>query len=200
MHWNTLCVAGLLAGAAAPLFAQPRLGVIDLKRVFDGYYKTQAADADLKKRGAELEKDAKALRDQLQKAADDYKRALDEANDQALSADEREKRKKAAEGKLLEIKTHQQTLEDFDRTARTSLAEQERSLREKILTEIRTVINARAKAAGYSLVVDTAAETINRTPVVLFHNGENDLTSTVLSELNAAAPPSFKADDKRDRK
>jgi hypothetical protein len=50
--------------------------------------------------------------------------------------------------------------------------------------------------------VDTAAETVNNTPVVLFTNGESDLTQAVLDQLNAAAPvetskPAEKKDEKK---
>ena len=61
-------------------------------------------------------------------------------------------------------------------------------MRENILTEIRNTVNAKAKAGGYALVMDTAAESVNNTPVILFTNGENDLTDAVLSQLNAGAP------------
>ena len=36
--------------------------------------------------------------------------------------------------------------------------------------------------------MDTAAESVNGTPLVLFNNGENYITDAVLTQLNAAAP------------
>lgn len=202
MHgWLALLGAMLLAvttvSAAA---AEPRIGVIDLRKVFEEYHKTKAANTKLKERLVDLEKEQKTLVDQYQKAKDDYKRALDDANDQALSIDEREKRKKTAESKLLDAQTLQQTIDDFNKTARTSLDEQERNLRDKIMTEIKGVVAARAKSAGYTLVFDTAAETINRTPMIPYFSGDNDLTATVLSELNASAPASPAPEIKPDAK
>lgn len=170
--------------------ADTKIGVIDLRKVFEDYYKTQAANKKLKERLVDLEKEQKALLDQYQKAKEDYKRALDDANDQALAADEREKRKKTAESKLLDVQTFQQTIEDFNKTARASLDEQERNLRDKIMGEIKVVVSAKAKTGAYTLVIDSAAETVNRTPAVLYSSGENDITAAVLAELNANAPPS----------
>ena len=189
--WFTFLIAACLAlSAFSGGAAETRIGVIDLRKVFEDYYKTKAANAKLKERLVDLEKEQKALVDQYQKAKEEYKRALDDANDQVLSADEREKRKKSAEGKLLDVQTLQQTIDDFNKTARTSLDEQERNLRDKIMGEIRGVVTAKAKSAGFTLVFDTAAETINRTPMIPYASSENDLTSVVLAELNAAAPPS----------
>jgi len=189
-----LAVSGFSAAAA-----ETRIGVIDLRKVFEDYYKTKAANVKLKERLVDLEKEQKALVEQYQKSKEEYKRALDDANDQALSIEEREKRKKSAEGKLLDVQTLQQTIDDFNKTARTSLDEQERSLRDKIMGEIRGVVSAKAKAAGFTLVFDTAAETVNRTPMIPYASGESDLTTVVLAELNAAAPPSL-GDTKTDAK
>ena len=61
-------------------------------------------------------------------------------------------------------------------------------MRDNILSEIKAAVAAQAKAAGYSLVIDAAAETANATTAVVYSNGENDLTDAVLKRLNAGAP------------
>ena len=53
---KTILKKSLLAAAvccllASPLQAQPKIAIIDLKKVFDGYYKTKQADTTLKERG-----------------------------------------------------------------------------------------------------------------------------------------------------
>ena len=133
---------------------------------------------------------------------DDYKKALDEANNQATSADEREKRKKEAEGKLIKINDLRQTVEQFDRTAKQNLDEKLRMTREKILKEIKDVINTKSKAGAFTLVLDSStAEPAGRPPVVLYTNGDNDLTAAVLETLNANAPADLpKTDTKKDEK
>jgi len=168
--------------------AQSRVAIIDLRKVFDDYYKTKAADATLKDRAGDLEKERKALTDQYQKLTEDYKKALDGANDQAVSADEREKRKKSAESRLIEIKELEQNLTQFDRQSRTTLEEQQRRMSDNILAEIKTVVAAKAKAGNFAMVIDTAAESFNRTPILLYNSGENDITAAVLTQMNANAP------------
>ncbi len=191
----TIAAAALMAGS---VFAQAKIGIIDLQKVFDGYYKTKAADALIKDHAADLEKQKKGLLDLYEKATADYRKALDDSNNQAVSLDEREKRKKSAEANLLEIKRMEDQINQFDRSARTTLDEQLRRMRENILEEIRTVVNAKAKAGSFSLVLDTAAESFNKTPIVLYNNGENDLTTNVLNQLNATDPGSAsKASDKK---
>jgi outer membrane protein len=192
----SLATVALLAGTAS---AQPKIGLIDLRKVFDDYYKTKAADTLLKDQAADLEKQKKSLLDQYTKATEDYKKALDDSNNQAVSADEREKRKKNAETSLLEIKRMEDQITQFDRTARTTLDERKDRMREKILEEIRTVVTARAKAGNFSMVLDTASESFNKTPILLYSNGENDMTTSVLSQLNASEPSTPRTSDKKDK-
>jgi Skp family chaperone for outer membrane proteins len=183
------CVAAIaLALTSTAALAQTRIAVIDLKKVFDGYYKTKQADTTLKERAADFDKSRKGMFDDYQKANEEYKRLLDSANDQAASADERDKRKKSAETKLLEIKEIEQSVAQFDRQAKTTLGEQQRRMRDNILREIREIIATKARAGNFTLVVDSAAESVNQTPVVLFNNGEHELTDEVLAQLNVGAP------------
>jgi outer membrane protein len=175
----------LTAGA---LEAQPRIALIDLQKVFDGYWMTKQADAELKESEAEYLKSRRRLLDDYQTANEDYKGLVDGANDQALAAEERTRRRAQAEQKVLEIREIEQSINQFDRTTRQNLEDQSLRMRSRILTRIREVIDVQAQAGNYTLVLDTAAQTVNRTPFVLYTTGENDMSDAVLTELNAAAP------------
>ena len=193
-----LAVLGLAAFLALPAMAEQKIAIIDLKKIFDEFYKTKIANAALQEDAAALDKERKALLDQYQKLADDYKKALEDANNQAISFDEREKRKKSAEGKLIEINDIEQSIKQFDRTAKGNLGEKQRIVREKILKEIQTIVNNKAKAGGYALVIDSAAEAASGTSFVLYTNGQDDLTTPVLKELNANAPEDLPKTDKKE--
>ena len=173
---------------AGPAFGQSRIATIDLRKVFDKYFRTQQAQAQLKEQAADMYKERKGLMQDFTKAQEDYKKLVNSANDSAISTDERDKRKAGAEKKLLEIRELEQTIQQYDRQASTTLAEKQKRMREKILKELREVIDSKAKAGNYSLVVDTAADSINNTPVVLYSAGDNDITDAVLAQLNLGAP------------
>ncbi|HOW66003.1 MAG TPA: OmpH family outer membrane protein [Candidatus Paceibacterota bacterium] len=177
------CCLGILSAQA-----QTKVGIINLKKAFDGYWKTKNADVLLKERAGEFEKQHKEIVENYQKANEEYKKLLDSANDQAVSTEERDRRKKTAEGKLRDIQGIEQQLRQFDTTARSTLEEQQRRMRDSILAEIQDEVKKKAKTAGFSLVIDTAAETVNRTPFVVYNGGENDITDEILTILNATAP------------
>jgi outer membrane protein len=186
----------LLVGSAG---AQGRIGTVDLRKVFDNYWKRKQAEDVIKDRAADMEKEYKNMVTDFDKAREDYQKLLTSANEPALSSDERDKRKREAEDKLKALKENEDTINQYKRQAATTLDEQRRRMRDNILSEIRNVVNAKAKSAGYSMVIDTASESVNNTPIVLFNNNENDITEQVLSQLNIAAPAdAAKADQKKD--
>jgi outer membrane protein len=193
-----LLLISLLSSSA---WAQGRIATIDLRKVFDGYWKTKKADAQLKERAADMEKEHKNMLDDWKKAKEEYQTLLSDANNQVLAADERDKRKKSAEDKLKQLKETEDTIQQYERQARTTLDEQRKRMRDNLVEEIRTSLNAKAKSAGYALVVDTAADSVNGTPIVLYSSNENDLTESVISQLNANTPVELpKADEKKDEK
>jgi Skp family chaperone for outer membrane proteins len=186
---SALCLGLALTGLTPTAQAQPKVAVINLKTVFDGYWKTKQSDVSIKDRQAEFEKERKKMVEDYQKANDEYRKMSESASDPAVSGDERDRRKKTAEGKLAEIKEIEQNIQQFDRQFRTQISDQIKRMRDNIMREIIDVVTSKAKAGAYNLVLDTAAESVSQTPVILFNSGTPDLTEEVLTELNAKAPP-----------
>ncbi|MBL9127582.1 MAG: OmpH family outer membrane protein [Verrucomicrobiales bacterium] len=185
---KVLLAALSLAFASFSAQAQVKMGIVDLRKVFDGYHKTRDADAKIKAEASELEKNAKGMLEDYRKANEEYKGLVEAAGDAAISADEKQKRRKAAEDKLLEIRNLEQQVQQFQRQSESTLLEKRKRMRDQILREIRETVVAKSKAAGYTFVIDVAADSVNQTPIVLYTNGENDLTEELLRQLNANAP------------
>ena len=185
---TTILTVSLLAFLSVPALAQTKIATVDLRKLFDGYWKTKQAQTVLNDRQAQLIKDAKSLSDDLKKGGDEYQKLLDQANDQALSADQRDKNKQAAADKRKQLQEAKTALDQFERQAQVTMQEQQMRMRDNVLSDIKAAVTAQAKAAGCSLVIAAAAETANATPAVIYTSGENDLTDAVLKRLNAGAP------------
>lgn len=179
-----LAASALAAAAQTPL----KVATIDLRKVFDGYYKTKQADGGLKEEAAGLEKTAKGMLEDYKKSNEDYKKLVESAGDQAVSAEERAKRDKNAKDKLLEIRQLEQQVQSFQRQSEATLLEKRRRMRDNLLREIREAIVTKARSGGYNLVIDTAADSVNQTPVFLLADTGADLTDDMIKELNASAP------------
>ena len=185
-----------------------KIGIIDMERVWAKYYKTKQAQAQVDDQTADFEKRKKGLLEDYQKANKEYNKLMESAKDQAVSSDERERRKSAAEKKLLEIKEIEQDANLYQRTTDEQLKMQARRMTEIILRDIRELVDAKARAGGYTLVIDVAAKSAVGTPIVLYTNGQNDMTQEVLSQLNSTAPVGLvkpeegkdQTEDKKDEK
>ena len=181
-------IASLALGLCAlTVQAQPKIAVINMKTVFDGYWKTKQSDATIKERQGEYEKERKKMQDDYEKLNLEFKELDRSSRDPAVSAEEQKKRKDSASSKLLEIREIEQSVRNFDTNFRSQVADQIQRLRENIFRDIRELVDAKAKAGSYNLVVNTAAETTS-VPTFMFASGLPDMTQEVLTDLNAKAP------------
>ncbi|MBX3734186.1 MAG: OmpH family outer membrane protein [Verrucomicrobiae bacterium] len=191
-----LCLAALLVGGlvAVPAHAQTRIAVVDLKKVFDGYWRTKQADSQLKERAADFEKARGGLIEDYRKSNEEFRTFVEAAQDPALSSDERDRRRKELEAKQNDLREQENSIRTFDQNSRQALTEQQGRMRESVLRDIRGVVEEKSRVGGYNLVIDVAAISFNQTPVVMYNNlagTDVDLSDAVLKQLNANAPPDF---------
>jgi Skp family chaperone for outer membrane proteins len=131
------------------------------------------------------------------KARDAYQKLVSDASDSAISSEEREKRKKLAEDKFKQVREKEDDANRFNRDATARLQEREKRFTDTLVNEIRNVISAVAKTHGLAQVLDISS------PVVLYTNGEGDITDEVIKQLNANAPaanPDNTKEEKKDEK
>jgi Skp family chaperone for outer membrane proteins len=169
--------------------AQTRIATVDLTQVFEKYWKTKRARLALADRKADLKKDLDGLQETHKKLVQEYQKLLAEANDQAVSAEERDRRQKAVEAKVRVLKDSEETLKQFVSRGDAELDQQMRRMMDDVLKDIREAVAAKGKAGGFNFVVDSKAESLSKAPVFLYSSEENDLSAAVLEQLNAAAPP-----------
>lgn len=179
---TTILTALLLAVLSVPALAQTKIATVDMEKIFKGYWKTKQAEVALNKRVADLQKEIKDMADGLDRAQADYTRLLDQANDQALAAAERAKRKQAAADKLKEMNNSKAAIDQFNRQAQSQVLDQRQRMTANLVSEIQKAVGDKAKSGGYTLVVNSAV-----TEAVVYSSGD-DLTDAVLRQLNAGAP------------
>jgi Skp family chaperone for outer membrane proteins len=182
---TTILTLTLLAALTLPALAQLKVATVDESKVFHTYYKTKLATDALDKKKAELTKDLKDMEAGLEKAETDYKQASQQANDPAVSEDERAKRNSALADQRKDIQERSNTMDSYKRQAQAQLGEQSQRMTSNLLGEIKKAVADRAKAGGYTLVLNSTAE---ETVIYCAPDGANDLTDAVIRQLNAGAP------------
>ena len=122
-------------------FADYRIATVDLGRVFTNYWKTKQAQTVIDETRTDFETKGKEMFATYNKTKDDYQKIVDSMNDPAVSATEREKRKKAAEDKGKDLKDQEDQINQFDRASRASLEEKLKRTRDNIVADIKAGVN-----------------------------------------------------------
>src|SRR5436190_7709161 len=164
-----LLLATLFAGSAS---AQVRIATVDVTKAFNSYWKKREAEAVLKDDQTRMEKDLKSMQDEYKGINEGYQKLLDSASDAAISTDERDKRKTQADDKLKQLKQKQEEFLSTKSRAEVDIQERRKSAISRIIAEIRNIVAARAKAANYTLVLDSGSEAAS---VVVYASGETDI-------------------------
>lgn len=185
---NTIAAFALLLGLfTAPLAsAQGKIATIDLQKVFDNYFKTKLISQNLENQGREYKAQREKLVQQYQELNKSYGSLREGAADPGISNAEKDKRTKEADAKLVEIRTLEADINDYDKTTATQIRETQERMKKNIIRDIRDMISKVAKKEGIAMVLDTAAEARTETPILLYSDGSNDLTDRILTQLNAA--------------
>ncbi len=182
-------VTGVLSllGAHA-VVAQGRMATVNLVEVFDNYWKTKQAKLALAESKNDTKKEIDSMQEAHRKLVQAYQKAVAEANDQAVSNEERDRRKKALEPRLKELRDSEETLKQFVSSREAELKVKTDRMMEDVIKDIKTVIGNKARTAGYSYVLDSSARSVSSAEIFLFNAGDFDLTKPVIDELNVTAP------------
>ncbi len=190
-----------LAALLSVAQAQQKIAVVDMGKLFNNFYKTKQAGTQLEERRQDIVKVQKGMLDDFQKGQEELNKLKEGVDDPSISNDEKEKRKKQFDVKLGEVREMEQNIRKYNQQAEESFLAQKNRMKQKMIQEIRDAIEVKAKADGLSMVLDSVGVSMNEAPVVLYNNGQYDITDDILKKLNENAPAvAAAADDKKDGK
>ena len=192
MKQNLLITTAFAVMLSTVSAAELRIATVDLNEVFNNYFKTKV---ELEK----LKAEAKKYEDRLKKLEGDFgqlktqlERQQKNAADPALAPVERKRREAAMRDTYLRMKEIEQSSQNLQRASREKLLQKRKNVTEDLVKEITQIVTVRAKAGNYNFVLDTgeALDVVSGLgrAVVLFNDGQNDLTESILKQLNATNP------------
>ena len=183
-----ILIASVAFAFCAEAQTAQKLATVNIRLLFDGYFKTKQADNEIKARAREFDAEGKKYQDEYKSLTEKYNAALAKVDDPTITAETKALRKAEAEETLMEIKNIEAAITQFERSARTALLEQQRRHRTNIIKEITELVAKRAQSGGYSMVFDVGADSADRTKILVYTDGKDDLTQDILKQLNANAP------------
>lgn len=182
---------GMLVVCATAAWSQervPRIAIVRLDRVFNEFYKTRLADAQLKAQAEEFNQERQRYVQELQQIQNEYNALREDALNVALNEEVRAQKRALAEEKLLAIREQESRIRRFDELRSKQLEDQTRRMRRNIVEEIREAVREYARAQGLDLVLDASGQTLNGVEAVVYLNDRLDITEPVIAALNRGAP------------
>ncbi|MBM3873144.1 MAG: OmpH family outer membrane protein [Verrucomicrobia bacterium] len=188
---RSLLAVALLGVASLSVQAQPapKVFVIDLAKLYESHYKTEAhitkLRADEQKAQVELER----LNKEGNGLVEQYKELVEKANNNPLaSADAKAKAEQDARAKLEEIERKKQEIQDFRGNVERALQQQMGAFREQILEEISKTATEIATRKGATILIDKAGPTGIGISNFVYLDPAYDITDEVLAEVNKNRP------------
>ena len=162
-----------------------KIAVIDMQKVFDGYYKTKDAEDKLKAKAKTYEDELKSRQGEVEKLKEDFTKLLEETKNPALTEDVKKQKQDAAEKKAQEGRMLLNQFTSLSQTRGKELNEQRVRVRQDIVDEIRKEIDAKSKKEAYSLVFDKSGMTSTGLPPLLYSLESFEITADIIKNLNA---------------
>jgi outer membrane protein len=162
-----------------------KIGTLDMKLVFDSYYKTKEAEAKINEARNQAKKELDERLETFNKAQADARKLNDEANKPELAEKAKAEKAKVLNEKLQALGTLQREIQEFQQTRERQLSEQSVRSRNALLEEINAVVATKIKSAGYDLVLDKSGQSLNAVGLVVYSKDSMDFTADVVTEINA---------------
>lgn len=182
-----LKIFAILALSALPFMtnaAEIKLAVINMEKVFQGFYLTKITDANLKKKAESFKAFAEKLNDSRNKLLEEFKELRDASQNVVLSDVERESKRLAAQDKFRQIKEKENQIKQYQQEKQSQLREDYEKMRNDLLEKIKQEVKRQCILKGYNIVIDSSGRTLNNIPALVYVSSTLEITDTVLDELN----------------
>jgi outer membrane protein len=181
----SIFLGALVLAPSAQAQTSMKIGTVDMKQVFDSYYKTKEAEAKINEARNQAKKELDERLETFNKAQADARKLNEEANKPELAEKAKAEKSKVLNEKLQALGTLQREIQDFQQTRERQLSEQSVRSRNTLLEEINSVVSSKIKAAGYDLVLDKSGQSLNAVGLVVYSKDSMDFTAEVVAEINA---------------
>ena len=175
---SLLAVAIGSAGASAQNI---KIGTVDMKKVFESYYKTKDAEAKINEARNGAKKELEDRMDVAKKTLDEVKKIDEEITKPELS---KEAKAKGRNEKSNELQGMDREIREFQQSREKQLQEQSVRMRAGIVDEINKVVAERVKAENFDIVLDKSGPSLNGVPIVLYSRDTYEFTDAVVTALN----------------
>lgn len=179
-----LLVASLAFGSFSASAQTVKIGTVDMKKVFENYYKTKDAEARINEARNAAKKEMDDRMDVYNKGVNEVKKMNEEIESPALGKEAKDTKSKARDERVAELNTMQREINEFRQTREKQLQEQSVRMRGGIVDEINKIVEAKVKSENFDVVFDKSGPSLNGVPIVLYSRDSFEFTEEVIKALN----------------
>lgn len=177
-------LAAIALGTSAHAQSMVKIGTVDMKKVFEGYYKTKDAEQRINEARNAAKKELEERMESYQKGAAEVQKLNTEIGNDALSREAKETKSKVRDERIGELKNMEREINEFRATREKQLQEQSCRMRQGIVDDITKVVNEKVKAENFDLVFDKSGMSLNGVSVVMNAKESYDFTDSLITILN----------------
>ena len=174
----------LVPGTVSAQSVTIRIGTVDMKKVFESYYKTKDAESKINEARNNAKKELEDRMDQAKKLLEEVKKLDEDIARPELGKEAKDQKTKVRGEKAGELQTMDREIREFQSSREKQLQEQSVRMRGGIVDEINKVVSDKVKADGYDIVFDKSGPSLNGVPILLYAKESYDFTTDVVTALN----------------
>lgn len=185
---TALLAIAITLGTTHTASAQQKIGTVDMKKIFESYYKTKDAETKMNEERASIKRDLDERTEKRKLMEADITKLNDELKKPELSGAKKEAAAKDREKKIADWQEMMKDLQAFTKEQDEKIGAKTLNIRNGIVSDIKAIVNEKIKSDGYDLVFDTSGLSSNGVPMVMYAKDSYDFTKDIIEKLNATRP------------
>ncbi|MBL9130174.1 MAG: OmpH family outer membrane protein [Verrucomicrobiaceae bacterium] len=191
MNRSALSALLILATTALSSAADLKIAVIDMKKAFEDFHKTQEAAETYKGNYNKAAGEMRERQDTYKKLTTDMQALDKRARDTIITPEQRQKAIAELNEKMKEARALEMEMQEFAERRIGQLKQEDMKIRQTLYEEISKAVTDHALSSGFDLVFDKTGVSLSTVPVLIYaKNGPTtDITAEIIVKLNKDAPP-----------
>ncbi len=181
---KALLAFALTTALATPIFAgELKIVTVDLQRLLTEYDRAKEAGKQLKERQLSFQKELQGLQLEVRQLAGEMEELQKLSLDNALSRPERDAKKKAFEGKLVDLRAFEVRYDTVRAQREADFQAFASQTNKRVMDEVLSATRSVGERAGVNLILN-ASRANPAASDILYAKGLEDITEQVLASLN----------------
>ena len=180
----TLLAAVVTLLGPTATWAQQKIALIDLDEAFNQLDQTKQGHKRVQEDKEAFQDEIDTMKAELKALREEHSQIAEEALSTALSEEIRKERREEGELKAVEISEYRSKMNKLFKEREKQLSQKILRLRKDIIEIIVDAAGDYARDEGYSMVIDTSAQSINQVPVVIYSEPRDNITEAVVDIIN----------------